>query len=460
MFGGGPVSAVRYGVATWFACRPGKELIRVQQSLNAVGTGLVRCTQPRPLSFQPWQTAQRSSNKLEIFKDVEEALLVQEFAISDPPCSTLRVQSDTGTPSVCLRIHDAQKDWVTGLPQLMKTIECGLSGHREASRPPVPLKSLRNLGAKEFSTGLESCWGLQNVTAADDPPDKTWTRQSASCHAPAAAAHLNRHAPLERSPAWQEKGRVHASKITVGRGGSAAQTEGKRAGLSTGGVGAFINLGGRVLFWRLHTTREEHPEIILSDKVLPHNAHFAPSNFSRPLSLPSLTKNRTERQSGVSRDVTMPVVHGTRVRRDGPTRGLESSTSGTRRPGTPRTATRRARRSCPHLAKPHLAKTAFGQKKSEFGQFFFVTAFGPTAFGQNECFKELTAFGQFWCFSVLAKFSVVVVVPDCCLLVLVGAWWCLLVPFGGACWCLLLVLVGACWCLLVLVGACWMVILF
>ena len=96
---------------------------------------------------------------------------------------------------------------------------------------------------------------------------------------------------------------------------------------------------------------------------------------------------------------------------------------------------------------PAFGQTAFGQnriwpKKSEFGQFVFVTAFGQPAFG------------QFGCFNVLAKISVVVVVvvPGCCCcswLLPVGACWCL-VPVG-ACWCLLVVPVGGC-CLCVWVG--------
>ena len=51
-------------------------------------------------------------------------------------------------------------------------------------------------------------------------------------------------------------------------------------------------------------------------------------------------------------------------------------------------------------------KTAFGQnhiwpqKETAFGELFFVTAFGQTAFGQKWCFIVLTAFGQnrIWCF--------------------------------------------------------------
>ena len=75
-----------------------------------------------------------------------------------------------------------------------------------------------------------------------------------------------------------------------------------------------------------------------------------------------------------------------------------------------------------------FGQTAFGQnriwpKKSEFGQCVFVTAFGQTEFG------------QFWCFSVLAKFSgvVVVIVVLFCLLLLVGACWCLLVVLVCVC---------------------------
>ena len=68
-----------------------------------------------------------------------------------------------------------------------------------------------------------------------------------------------------------------------------------------------------------------------------------------------------------------------------------------------------------------------------------------TVFGQ-------TAFGQFWCFSVLAKFSgvvvvIVFVVVCSCLLLLVGACWCLLlVPIGSACWWCLFVCVWWVWC--------------
>ena len=103
---------------------------------------------------------------------------------------------------------------------------------------------------------------------------------------------------------------------------------------------------------------------------------------------------------------------------------------------------------CGMWVMPAFGQTAFGQhrigqnriwpKKSEFGQFVFVTAFGQTAFG------------QFGCFNVLAKFSVVVVVPGCCCLLLLLLF---LVVIVVACCCLLLLVV--CWCLLVSVGACW-----
>ena len=87
--------------------------------------------------------------------------------------------------------------------------------------------------------------------------------------------------------------------------------------------------------------------------------------------------------------------------------------------------------------KPHLAK------KSEFGQFVFVTEFGQTAFGHNKCFKMLTAFGQtafgqFWCFSQI-----------CCCCCCCCSWLLLLVV--GCCCLLLFVVVPDCCCLLLFV---------
>ena len=86
---------------------------------------------------------------------------------------------------------------------------------------------------------------------------------------------------------------------------------------------------------------------------------------------------------------------------------------------------------------PAFGQTAFGQnriwpKKSEFGQFVFVTSFG-----QFGCFCVLTKFSAVVVVIVFVVFVfvVVVVVPGCCclLLLVVACWWCWFVCVWWVC---------------------------